>query len=98
MPKPLLTYLNYYMYIELLKLVHSGVLDCNNSKSPIRMIATYSRRDAILELGHNALGQRVCQGSSCRDLGFSVQGHGGAIAGGQCLCGGSHMNACYYMD
>lgn len=77
---------------------YSGVLDCNNSKSPIRMIATYSRRDAILELGHNALGQRVCQGSSCRDLGFSVQGYGGAIAGGQCLCGGSHWNACYYMD
>ena len=23
---------------------YSGVLDCNNSKSPIRMIATYSRR------------------------------------------------------
>ena len=72
---------------------YSGWTACGYYARPIMMTASYSKGSVNFKLGNNIHGQRVCEGSACKDLGFSQTGSGGHD---QCLCGGS--GSCYYMD
>ena len=74
---------------------YSGWTACGFYTSPIVMTASYSKGSVSFKLGNNRYGQRVCEGSACKDLGFTQEGQSGS-GGGQCLCGGS--GSCYYMD
>ena len=83
---------------------YSGVTACGDSNyvNPIMMAASYSKGSVSFVLGNNRFGQRVCHGTSCKDLGFTQEGESGS-SGGQCLCGGAMpggnwVSPCYYMD
>ena len=56
---------------------------------PVKTFAYYQPDDTVLSI--NSHGIRSCNGTSCKDLGFTMQG-----SGLQCSCGGSQT--CYYIN
>ena len=73
-----------------------GPISCNGFSVysiPADISATYQGGNKNLKLAYNRSGQRVCEGSSCKEIGFTkvLSGSMNCIA-----CGGT--GSCYYID
>ena len=69
---------------------YSGVFTCLKNPYEVAVKARYSKGSTSFNLGFSQeYNVRVCDGPSCKDLGFTTAGTA------QCLCGSS---SCYYMD
>ena len=75
---------------------YSGAFTCSTPNDDHYIYATYTGGNYNFKLGiHHKTGVRSCEGSSCKELGFTK--YNGSYPSGICQCGSGNAG-CYYVD